>query len=74
MITLDLAIDTVTQLPWEQQEMLIDILRQRRVEKRRHEIARDAREAKDAFRQGKLKPQAFPEILAELQRCLEEDA
>ena len=42
-VTLDLAIDTALQLPPEQREMLIDILRNRQIEARRQEIAAEAR-------------------------------
>lgn len=73
MITLDLAIDTVMQLPSEQQEMLIGIIRQRHLENRRHEMARDARDALEAFHEGKLRPQPFADILVELRQVLEED-
>ncbi len=74
MMTLDLAIDTVMQLPSEQQQMLIAIIRQRHLENRRHEMAKDARDALEAFHQGKLRPQPFAEILAELHQTLEEDS
>lgn len=43
MITLDQAIDTVEQLPAEQQEILVDIFYHRHLEKRRGEIAEDAK-------------------------------
>jgi hypothetical protein len=42
MVTLDEAIDTVLELPPEQQEMLLDIIYRRQVEARRQEIAGDA--------------------------------
>jgi hypothetical protein len=72
-ITLDQALDTVMQLPPEQQEMLIEIIRSRRIERRRREIARDARESLAAFQAGKLKPQSFNEIIAELRQALHEE-
>ena len=56
-VTLDLAIDTALQLPSEQREMLIDILRNRQIEARRQEIAAEARKSIAAFREGKLKGQ-----------------
>jgi hypothetical protein len=73
-ITLDQAIDTVMQLPVEQQEMLVDIIRNRHIEMRRREIARDAREAIAAFHAGKLKPQPVQEIIMELRQSLNETA
>jgi len=71
-ITLDQALDTVMQLPFEQQEMLLDIIHRRHIESRRQEIAQDAQEAIDAFHAGKLKPQPVEEIIAELRQSLDE--
>jgi hypothetical protein len=70
--TLDQAIDTVMQLPLEQQEMLIDIVRSRHIENRRREIAKDAQESITAFHAGKLKPQPVNEIITELRQSLNE--
>jgi hypothetical protein len=66
MTTLEQAIDTVMQLPPQQQEMLITIINHRRIEERRKEIAKDACESLAAFRAGKLKPQPVQDILRAL--------
>lgn len=66
MTTLDQVLDTVMQLPLEQQEMLIQILYRRHIESRRAKIAEDAQEAIAAFHAGKLKPQPAEEIFTEL--------
>ena len=71
-ITLDQAIDTILQLPPEQREMLVDILRNRQIEERRQEIAADARQSIAAFREGKLKVQSADEVIAELHQALED--
>ena len=71
-VTLDQAIDTVMQLSFEQQEMLLDIIRHRHIENRRREIAKDARESIAAFHSGALKPQPVEEIIAELHQSLDE--
>ncbi|MEI6258388.1 MAG: hypothetical protein WCR46_00575 [Deltaproteobacteria bacterium] len=71
MITLDYAIDTVRQLPTEQQEMLIDIFYRRHFEKRRREIADDARKSIADFHAGRLKPKSVQEIISEL--CITSD-
>ena len=42
MTTLDQAIDTVLELPPQQQEMLLEIIYRRQVEARRQAIAQDA--------------------------------
>lgn len=65
-VTLDQAIDTALQLPFEQREMLVDILRSHHIEARRQEIAADARKSIAAFREGRLKAQSIEEILADL--------
>jgi hypothetical protein len=55
MTTLDLALETVMQLSLDQQELLIEILRQRHLEASQDEIAKDAQESIAAFKAGKLK-------------------
>jgi hypothetical protein len=70
MVTLDQAIDTVMQLPLEQQDMLIEIIRSRQIEHRREEIASDARQAIEAFKTGQLKPQSVDGIISELRPSL----
>lgn len=49
MITLEEAIITVNQLPFEQREMLLEIIKNQMIETRRAEIAQDAKEAIAAF-------------------------
>jgi len=66
MITLDQAIDTIKQLPAEQQEILIDIFYHRHLEKRRREIAVDAKKSIADFHAGKLKPKSVQKIISEL--------
>jgi len=71
-ITLDQAVDIASQLPPDQQDMLVDILRKRRTEARRQEIAADARKSIAAFRKGKFKAQSAEEAIEELHQPLEE--
>ena len=66
MITLDQAIDIVQQLPAEQQEILVDLLYHRHVEKRRGEIAEDAKKSISDFHAGRLQPKSVQEIISEL--------
>ncbi len=73
-VTLDEVIDAVMQLPPEQQEMLIDVIYRRHIEKRRQEMARDARDSLSKYRAGELKPQPIEDILKELRRSLDEDS
>lgn len=74
MTTLDRALATVMQLSLDQQELLIEIVRQRHLEASRDEIARDAQESIAAFKAGKLKPQSAEAVIAELRRSLNDDA
>jgi hypothetical protein len=71
-ITLDKALDTIMQLPLEQQDMLIEIWYKRRIETRRQEIAKDAQDTLAAFRSGQYKPQPVTRIIAELRSSLTE--
>lgn len=73
-VTLDQAVDIASRLPPDQQDMLVDILRKRRTEARRQEIAADARKSIAAFRKGKLKAQGAEEAIEELHQALEESA
>lgn len=73
MATLNQVLETAMQLPLEQQEMLIEILRNRHIEQHREEIARDAKKSLQLFREGKLKPQPVEDIIAELREFLESD-
>ena len=70
MTTLEQALDTVSQLPLEQQEMLLKIIENRLSETRRKEIAQDAQEAITAFHQGKLSPQSAEAVITELRETL----
>jgi hypothetical protein len=72
IITLDQAIDTVMQLSFEQQEILLEVVRRRHIESRRKEIARDAQESIAAFQAGQLKPQSVNEIITDLRQSLNE--
>jgi hypothetical protein len=58
------------QLSDEEREMLIDILQKRQIETRRDEIARNAQEALEAFRAGKLQPEAAETLIARLHASL----
>lgn len=68
--TLDQALDVVMQLPTEQQEMLLEILRRRQVESRRQEIATDAQASLAEYRTGRLPAQSAEEAIADLHKAL----
>ncbi len=65
-------VDTVMQLPPEQQELLADLLTGWRIEARRREIARDANDSLNAYRAGKYKPQSASTIINRLRESIEE--
>jgi hypothetical protein len=71
--TLDEAIDTIAQLPSEQQEMLIKILRNRQIDGRREDIAQHARHMIAAYRGGQLRAQSAKDVIAELHQDLAKD-
>jgi hypothetical protein len=58
------------QLPPDQQEMLIQILNNRRIESQREEIAQDAKSSISAFHAGQLTPQTAEKTISELRRSL----
>jgi hypothetical protein len=70
MITLDQALDTVMQLPPDQQEMLIQLMKNRRIEARREEIAQEAKSSIATFHAGQLAPQTAEEAISELRQSL----
>jgi len=72
MNTLDQVLETASQLPREQQEMLINILQKRLYESRRIEIATDAQQTLTEFRAGKFQHQSAEDAIIALRECLHE--
>lgn len=71
-MTLNFAIEIVMQLPYHQQEMLLEIIHRRHIEQRRKEMAQDAQTTLAAFRLGQFFPQPLPTIVSELRAALNE--
>ena len=71
-MTLNFAIETVMQLPYPQQEMLLEIIHRRHIEQRRKEMAQDAQITLAAFRLGQFSPQPVQAIVGELRAALHE--
>ncbi|NUN66455.1 hypothetical protein HCU40_17255 [Pseudanabaena biceps] len=71
MVTLAAAIEVVEQLPTDQQDMLVEIIRNRQIERRRDEIAQNGREAMAAYRAGELKSYTAEEAISELRNMLD---
>jgi hypothetical protein len=72
MISFDQALDGVMQLPPDQQETLINIVRHRRIEQRRDELAQDAQKSIEEFRAGQYQPMTIEQVLTDLRSSLEE--
>ena len=65
-LTLDRVLTDAAHLPSDEQEILEDLLRKRRIEAWRAETATEAKNAAAAFRSGKLKTQSAESIIARL--------
>jgi hypothetical protein len=73
MPTLEAALELALTLSREEQRTLEEILRQRRIQERREEIAINGHEAIRAFHAGELKAQTVEEILDELYEGISDD-
>ena len=71
MITFESALDAVSQLSIDQQEMLIDILRKRNAEVKRRQILEECREGLIEYRSGVLMAQTAEEAIADLRSYLD---
>ena len=65
-LTLDRVLTEAGTLPADEQEMLENLLRQRRIETWRQETATEAKTTAKAFRAGKLKGQSVESVIARL--------
>ena len=65
-LTLDSVLTAAEHLPLDEQEILEDLLRKRRIDLWRRETADEARQAATAFRSGKLKAQSAESVIARL--------
>jgi hypothetical protein len=70
--TLDQVLDIAMQLSEEQQEMLLEILQRRQIERRRKEIADGANTALAEYRAGYSAAQPVDEVIAVLHQSLDE--
>lgn len=72
-VTLSHAIDTISKLPLQQQEMLLDILQHRLSETRRQGIADAAQQARADFQQGQLKAETADVVIQDLHQSLADE-
>ena len=66
MPTFDELLDTIEQMPIEQQETLVDVLQKRLLELRRQQIAQNAVEARQLYKMGKLPHGTVDDLLLDL--------
>jgi hypothetical protein len=69
-LTLDQVLTYAEALPAEEQEILAELLKRRRIESWREETAAYAREVGPAYRTGKLKAQSANSVIARLRSGL----
>ena len=68
--TLSNVLDQASELPADEQEMLIEILRKRRAESWRRELAEDVKQARRNLAEGKLKVEPHETMKRRLRRSL----
>ncbi len=68
VITLEKVLSEAESLSAEEQAMLEELLRKRRIEGWRQETAADGRKASKAFRSGKLKSQPVKTVISQLRK------
>jgi hypothetical protein len=74
MTTFSQALEAVSELSREEQNEVEEILRKRRIEARREEIAANGREAIRAFHAGELKDETFEELIERLHSLLDDES
>lgn len=60
------VIETVEALPPDDQELLIEIIRQRLIQQRRAELAADIAEARRAYQRGEVRRGTVADLMEEL--------
>ena len=64
--TFQVALETVEALTPEDQEMLVEIVRRRLIERRRTELAEDIAAAREAYRHGDVRRGTVDDLMVEL--------
>lgn len=60
-------IEDIEALPPDDQELLIELIRQRLIQRRRTELVMEVAEARRAYRQGKVRRGTVADLMQELQ-------
>jgi hypothetical protein len=66
MLTVQEIIDSIEKLSPEEQDRLIELIRQRRIEQRQAEILANAQEVRQAFQDGTAKRGSVNDLIADL--------
>ena len=72
-MTLDQILTGAENLPADEQEILAELLRKRRIETWRKETAAEARKAAKAYHAGKLKAESAAAVIAQLRAALSQE-
>jgi hypothetical protein len=64
---LDQILDEIASLSLDEQEMLINIIKQRHIERKREQILRDSRETLRAYKKGQAKRGTVDDLLKDLE-------
>ena len=60
------VIETVEALPFDDQELLVEIIRQRLIQRRRAELVADIAEARNAYQRGEVRRGTVADLMEEL--------
>jgi hypothetical protein len=67
-LTFDELLDTIDQLPIDQQETLVEVIQRRLIDLRRQEIAKHAAEARQLYLTGKLPHGTVEDLMADMDK------
>jgi hypothetical protein len=67
-LSFDKILDTIDQLPIDQQETLVEVIQRRLIDLRRQEIAKHAAEARQLYLAGKLPKGTVEDLMADLDK------
>lgn len=72
-MTLDNVLDNSMELPLNEREILIDILKKRVIEERRKELSQYYNTVKKEFQDGRLTPKSAEDAIIELENYLQNE-
>ena len=66
MVTINQTLDAIMQLDVSSREMLLEILQKRQIDERRRAIGRNGKQARAAFKSGKILPATAENVIRSL--------